>query len=143
MFIVHKPFGVTGGIFELTSGALIQLGIGPAVLAGLDELGGCIGVGGDTILTTAVGMTVGTIAGSFIASIVAGEFKIRIARVPMRYIQSFVGGLVMGYGSGLAIGCTIGSFFSAIPSLSLSGWLFGMSLTLGSFIGTKIIRRMI
>jgi len=36
----------------------------------------------------------------------------------------------MGLGSGLAIGCTIGAFFSSIASLSLSGWLFGAALAM-------------
>ena len=60
---------------------------------------------------------------------------------PVRLCQSFGGGLFMGYGAGLAIGCTLGSFFSAIPSMSLSGWLFGLSLAIGAFFGTKIISR--
>ena len=41
----------------------------------------------------------------------------------------------MGYGATLSLGCTIGAFFSSIPSLSLSGWVFGISLGIGSFIG--------
>jgi hypothetical protein len=56
-------------------------------------------------------------------------------------VQSFVGGSLMGYGAGIGIGCTIGAFFSAIPSLALSGWLFGVALLIGAGIGTQIIRR--
>ena len=47
----------------------------------------------------------------------------------------------MGYGAGIGIGCTIGAFFSAIPSLALSGWVFGLALLIGAGIGTQIIRR--
>ncbi|MBN32895.1 MAG: hypothetical protein CL906_03100 [Dehalococcoidia bacterium] len=77
----------------------------------------------------------------FLASSLAGEFKIRIPKEKLRFFQSIFGGVFMGYGAGLAIGCTLGSFFSAIPSMSLSGWLFGLSLAGGAFIGTKVIRR--
>ena len=143
MFIVKKPFGVTGGIFELTNTALVETGIGPQVLKGLDDLGGCIGSGGETLLTAGIAMTFGTVVGSVIGSTASGEFKLRIPPTPVRYLQGIGGGIFMGYGSGLAIGCTIGALFSSIPSLSLSGWVFGLSLTLGSFIGTKIIKRMI
>ncbi len=143
MFIVKKPFGVTGGIFELTNTALVETGIGPQVLKGLDDLGGCVGSGGETLLTAGIAMTFGTIVGSVIGSTASGEFKLRIPPTPIRYLQGIGGGIFMGYGSGLAIGCTIGALFSSIPSLSLSGWVFGLSLTLGSFIGTKIIKRMI
>jgi hypothetical protein len=68
------------------------------------------------------------------------EFKIRTPKEPKRYIQSLSGGVLMGYSASLGIGCTIGAFFSAIPSFSLSGWLFGLSLGIGAFVGTKIIR---
>ena len=47
---------------------------------------------------------------------------------------------MMGFSASLGIGCTIGAFFSAISSLSLYGWVFGISLFGGSFIGTKIIK---
>ena len=143
MFIVKKPFGVTGGIFELTNTALVETGIGPQVLKGLDDLGGCVGSGGETLLTAGIAMTFGTVVGSVICSTASGEFKLRIPPTPIRYLQGIGGGIFMGYGSGLAIGCTIGALFSSIPSLSLSGWVFGLSLTLGSFIGTKIIKKMI
>ena len=68
------------------------------------------------------------------------EFKIRTPKEPKRYLQSLCGGVLMGYSASLGIGCTIGAFFSAIPSFSLSGWLFGISLGLGAYLGTKLIK---
>ena len=59
----------------------------------------------------------------------------------MRYVQSLGGGVIMGYGSGIGMGCTIGAFFSAIPSLAVNGWVFGASLALGAWIGTLLIQR--
>jgi uncharacterized membrane protein YedE/YeeE len=47
----------------------------------------------------------------------------------------------MGYGSGLAMGCTIGAFFSGIPSLAVNGWVFAIFLGGGAWIGTQLIRR--
>ena len=93
------------------------------------------------IFSNSFAATYGIIPGSFLASKLSGEFKIRMPKNPVRLFQSFGGGLFMGYGAGLAIGCTLGSFFSAIPSMSLSGWLFGLSLAIGAFFGTKIISR--
>ena len=43
----------------------------------------------------------------------------------------WAGGTVMGYGAGLAVGCTTGAFFSSIASLSVSGWVFGFALAVG------------
>lgn len=47
----------------------------------------------------------------------------------------------MGYGAGLASGCTIGAFFSAVPSLGLNGFLFGGAVALGAFWGVQAIKR--
>ena len=143
MFTVKKPFGVTGGIFDWTNGAIISTGIGPEILKGLDQIGGCIGGTHDSIFTTAFAMTVGTVFGSLIASTASGEFKLRFPPTPVRYLQGFAGGIIMGYGAGLALGCTIGALFSAIPSLSLSGWVFAIALSFGAFMGTKIVERLI
>ncbi|MCL4545374.1 MAG: YeeE/YedE family protein [Chloroflexi bacterium] len=48
----------------------------------------------------------------------------------------------MGSGAGLAAGCTIGAFFSAIPSLGLNGWIFGLGLLTGAAGGVQVIRRL-
>ncbi|RIK36992.1 MAG: hypothetical protein DCC57_21985 [Chloroflexi bacterium] len=83
----------------------------------------------------------GMVFGSFIAALYAGEFKIRLPRQKTRYLQAAGGGVVMGYGAGLAMGCTIGAFFSAIPSLAVNGWVFALCLTAGAWIGAKVIER--
>ncbi len=86
-------------------------------------------------------LVVGMFVGSFAAAMGAGEFKIRVPKQPARYAQSLGGGVMMGYGSGIGMGCTIGAFFSAIPSLAVNGWVFGGFLAIGAWIGTHIIRR--
>jgi hypothetical protein len=86
-------------------------------------------------------LNLGIIAGAFIAASWASEFKLRIPKQPMRYVQSIGGGVLMGYGAGLALGCTVGAFFSAIPSLALNGWVFAGALTVGAYAGVKILHR--
>ena len=142
LLVVSKPFGVTGELFSSANDILRILGLEPAV-KGLSELGGCVAnaASNSNYFSNSFASTYGIIPGSFLASKLSGEFKIRMPKNPVRLVQSFGGGLLMGYGAGLAIGCTLGSFFSAIPSMSLSGWLFGLSLDIGAFFGTKIISR--
>jgi uncharacterized membrane protein YedE/YeeE len=48
----------------------------------------------------------------------------------------------MGYGAGLASGCSVGAFFSAIPSLGVNGLLFGLAMALGAFGGVKLVTRL-
>jgi uncharacterized membrane protein YedE/YeeE len=83
----------------------------------------------------------GMVFGSFVAALFSGEFKIRLPRQKTRYYQSVGGGVIMGYGAGLAMGCTIGAFFSSIPSLGLNGWVFALFLAIGAWVGTQIIQR--
>ena len=42
--------------------------------------------------------------GSFAAALLAGEFKVRVPRQPVRFVQSLGGGVIMGYGAGLGLG---------------------------------------
>ncbi|MDQ7821133.1 MAG: YeeE/YedE thiosulfate transporter family protein, partial [Armatimonadota bacterium] len=73
--------------------------------------------------------------------LLAHEFKVRVPRSPVRYAQSLGGGVLMGYGAGLALGCTVGAFFSAIPSLALNGWVFAASLAAGAWVGVRVLER--
>ena len=87
-------------------------------------------------------MNGGIIVGSFTAAVLAREFRLRIPRQPKRYLQSAAGGVVMGYGAGLGIGCTLGAFYSAIPSLALNGWVYAIAMAVGALAGSQIIRRL-
>ena len=142
-FAISNQIYMTANQFGCSANEIIKLtGFEPST-KGLSELGGCVAnaAANSNYFSNSFAATYGIIPGSFLASKLSGEFKIRMPKNPIRLFQSFGGGLFMGYGAGLAIGCTLGSFFSAIPSMSLSGWLFGLSLAIGAFFGTKIISR--
>jgi hypothetical protein len=87
-------------------------------------------------------LNLGIIAGAFTAASLASEFKLRVPKQPLRYVQSIGGGILMGYGAGLALGCTVGAFFSAIPSLALNGWVFAGALAIGAYVGVKVLNRL-
>ena len=87
-------------------------------------------------------LNIGIVVGAFTAAVLAREFRLRVPRQPKRYVQSLGGGLIMGYGAGLGLGCTLGAFYSAIPSLALNGWVYGLAMAGGALIGTRIIRRL-
>jgi hypothetical protein len=142
MYSIHMPFGVTGELQRWTNGLLGLAGVGPPVPLGLSDLGGCAARADETgVFGHTFSVTVGLLVGALVAALLAKEFKIRYPRSAVRYVQSLGGGLLMGLGAGLAIGCTIGSFFSAIPSLSVAGWLFGAALAGGAYLGVLTIRR--
>ena len=142
LFITSHPWGFTGEISRWAIGITNWLGVGPGELAGAAALPGCsLDFGDGGILHHMFFLVWGMVFGSFIAALFAREFKIRIPRQKKRYWQAGGGGIVMGYGAGIAMGCTIGAFFSAIPSLALNGWVFAVFLAMGAWIGVQIIQR--
>jgi uncharacterized membrane protein YedE/YeeE len=136
------PLGVTGELMRASQLGLGWTGVDIPILDGLSTLGGCTGQSGEPgLLAHTFAITVGLLPGALIGALFAGEFKLRFPTQKRRYIQSIGGGVLMGYAAGLAVGCTIGAFFSAVPSLSLSGWVFGLALAAGAFTGTQVIKR--
>ena len=143
LFIRFHPLGVVGEISRWSTTITTGLGFPELELTGMEGLGACAQVLTDgTWITHGLFLNVGIVLGAAASSVFSGEFKIRVPRSPVRYIQSLVGGGIMGYGAGLGLGCTLGAFFSAVPSLALNGWVYAIGLTIGAFIGVKIIKRL-
>ncbi|MDO8531158.1 MAG: YeeE/YedE family protein [Dehalococcoidia bacterium] len=139
-YLFERPVGVVNEVGRWSEGVLNLIGLPPPAHAG--GVGPCaVTDASPTLLTWGLMINGGIILGSFAASVLAGEFRLRVPRQARRYGQSFGGGILMGYGAGLAAGCTLGGFFSAIPSLGLNGWFFGASLAVGALIGIQVIRR--
>lgn len=82
---------------------------------------------------------IGIVLGASLSALLANQFRIKKIKSLKQFLVAAVGGLLMGYGSGIASGCNIGAFYSAIASLSLSGWIFGIGLFVGSYFGAKLI----
>jgi uncharacterized membrane protein YedE/YeeE len=142
LFIRYRPLGVVGEISRWSSDLAGQFGAGVGTLKGLDGLAGCVPRAPEGMwFTEAFMLNGGIVMGAFAAAVLSQEFKLRVPRQPRRYLQSLGGGVVMGYGAGLGLGCTIGAFFSAIPSLALNGWVYAASLAVGAYVGVVIIRR--
>lgn len=141
-FLVETPLGVTGELSAWADRAAGVIGLAAGPLLGADALAGCnLAVGSGGVINPTTLLDAGLIFGALLAALVAREFKVRLPRQKRRYVQSFAGGSLMGYGAGIGVGCTIGAFFSAIPSLGISGWVFGLALLAGAGIGTQVIKR--
>jgi uncharacterized membrane protein YedE/YeeE len=141
-FLVDTPLGVTGELAAWADRAAGLVGLAAPALLGADTLAGCnLAIGSGGLINPTTLLDGGLVLGAMVAALAAREFKVRLPRQRRRYVQSFAGGSLMGYGAGIGVGCTIGAFFSAIPSLGLSGWVFGVALLAGAGLGTQIIRR--
>jgi hypothetical protein len=79
-------------------------------------------------------LNVGLLLGALSAALLAREFAVRVAP-PGELLKGLVGGLLMGIGAMLSLGCNIGGFFSALSAFSLSGFAMMIGLLLGAYLG--------
>jgi uncharacterized membrane protein YedE/YeeE len=83
-------------------------------------------------------LSVMMIAGALGAALMSKEFAIRVAPTG-ELVKGLVGGLLMGVGAVLGLGCTIGGFYSSWPALSAAGLVFLPALVVGVFLGVKYL----
>ena len=83
-------------------------------------------------------MDFGIIIGAIIAASTSGKFAPVWHINKLAIFTAIVGGLLLGFGARLSYGCNIGSYFSAIISGSVHGWLWLISAFLGSYLGVYI-----
>lgn len=83
-------------------------------------------------------MNLGLVLGAFLAAGLAGRFApvFRIGFRPL--LAAVLGGLMLGYGARMALGCNISAFFSGVASGSLHGWLWIAAALPGSWLGIRL-----
>jgi uncharacterized protein len=93
-----------------------------------------------SILADAASVTdIGAVLGALIAAALSGGFALRNG-LPLRQLAlPLIGGIIMGFGARLSVGCNIGAFFSGIMSGSLHGWIWGAFALLGSWLAIRLM----
>ncbi|MBJ7577056.1 YeeE/YedE family protein [Devosia sp. MC532] len=133
------PLGVTAELGSLARTAGTAGGIVPSSLFGLDTLRGCATIIKETLLSNNGLFVLGIIGGSFITSFIAGQFQPRRLK-GSDVTRGLVGGLLLGWGSMTALGCTVGVLLSGIQAGSLSGWVFLVFMCLGILLTWRLAR---
>ncbi|HEY6006550.1 MAG TPA: YeeE/YedE thiosulfate transporter family protein [Anaeromyxobacter sp.] len=83
----------------------------------------------------------GIVVGALLAALLANQFRIKRLKSRRQVIAAILGGLLMGIGARFAFGCNIGDLFTAVPNLSLHGWVFLVSIFAGAAAGSKLLVR--
>lgn len=83
-------------------------------------------------------LVIGIILGAFIAALIAGEFKIRWPGWGLLG-QTFVGGLLMGFGAVTSGGCNVTHILSGLPQLGIGSLLATISIVLGAWVTAYLI----
>jgi uncharacterized membrane protein YedE/YeeE len=89
----------------------------------------------------------GLFLGALAAALFSGNFRFRIDRgsgmgVGMRLITAVAGGIVIGFSSRLARGCTSGVALSGGAQLAIGGWVFVIAMFVSGFIAAAFFRRL-
>jgi uncharacterized protein len=132
-----EPLGVTSQLSSATRTALDRHDVLPATLHGLDStLAGCVALVVETV-TTNGWLVIGIVAGSFAAAL-PGR-RVSLERLSLADAGSaFVGGVLLGWGAIIGLGCTVGVWLSGTQALAISGWVFGLAVVAGLAVGFRL-----
>jgi len=81
-------------------------------------------------------MSIALFFGAAVMALLHNEFKFKTPTLETA-IWAIIGGALMGIGSRLGLGCNVGAFFVRVSQGDPSGWLFGIGMIAGAYIGVK------
>ena len=81
-------------------------------------------------------MSLALIGGAAVMALLSNEFRFKKPTLELA-TWALIGGALMGIGSRLGLGCNVGAFFVRVSQGDPSGWLFGLGMIGGAFIGVK------
>jgi uncharacterized membrane protein YedE/YeeE len=131
-----EPLGVTRQISTTTRTTMENRGIGPEVINGIDRMAGCIAVVSDAI-TNNGWLILGIVVASFAAALSGNRFKLS-KLTPRNTFTALLGGILLGWGSMISLGCTIGVLLSGTQAFAISGWVFFAFAFLGVWVGLRL-----
>lgn len=131
------PLGVTAELGSIARTAGAGLPGFPLRLEGLDGFRGCATVVKETLLSRNGVFVLALVAGAFAAALPAGDFQPRLPAL-RESLRLFTGGLFMGWGAMVALGCTVGVLLSGIMAAAVSGWVFLVVCLLGLWLGWRL-----
>jgi len=88
------------------------------------------------LLNPVLWMSIALVGGACVMALLNNEFKLKWPSLEIATWAIF-GGILMGIGARIGLGCNIGAFFVTVANGDPSGWLFGLGMTLGGYGGVK------
>ena len=85
-----------------------------------------------------IAIVLGIIAGSFLYAVFTRTFAIETFTDKQDMINHLGGGLLMGFGGVLALGCTVGQAISGISTLALGSFIAAFSIVVGSALTMRV-----
>ncbi len=91
-----------------------------------------------TVLTVGIMVVLGVIVGSFIWSLISRRFRVEWFVSKGDFFNHVIGGVLMGMGGVLSMGCTFGQGITGMSTLALSAPITMGAIVLGSAMTMKI-----
>ena len=85
-----------------------------------------------------IAAVLGMIAGSFVYAMMSGSFRIETFGTRAEMVSHLAGGLLMGFGGVLALGCTIGQGVTGVSTLAAGSLIAVAGIIFGSVITMKV-----
>jgi len=91
-----------------------------------------------TFMTFGVVSVIGVILGSLLWSLINRRFRVEWFASFKDFATHIIGGILMGFGGVLGLGCTIGQGITGISTMALGSFLVFISIVFGSALTMKI-----
>ncbi|MCA8967034.1 MAG: YeeE/YedE family protein, partial [Planctomycetes bacterium] len=88
-----------------------------------------------------IGLVVGVFAGSLVASVAGGEFRLQGFDTRLRMPRYLVGAGLMGFGGMLAGGCAVGSGVTGGSVFALTAWVALLAMWLSAGVTDRLVER--
>ncbi|MFO7536316.1 MAG: YeeE/YedE thiosulfate transporter family protein [Kiritimatiellia bacterium] len=143
--ILGTGLGASGGIARCA--AWLEHGVAPGHVEKSAYFGGWFGPGAPSVLAYyLVAMAVGILLGAFISAWGSGRVAAAVERGPTmsrrgRLVFALVGGILVGFASRLARGCTSGQALSGTAMLFTGSVVFLVCLFIGGYGAAWFFRR--
>jgi uncharacterized protein len=130
LFMISSPWGSSGGLLNWGQNLFSGIGLSleksaPAGVTALFEYKYAL-------------LSITMLIGALGSALLGKEFAIRVAPGGELF-KGLFGGILMGIGCILAMGCTIGGFFSGWAALSGGALIFVVGLVIGVFFAVKYL----
>lgn len=143
--LVGNGVGASGTFARIA--AWFGMEVAPAATQANGYLGGMVANGHNPFASWIVVEVIGVAIGALLAAASAGRFKIRVDTgagkigVAPRLALALLGGVLAGFGSRLAAGCTSGVGLSGTAMLGINGFIFLIAFFLVGLGLSALLRR--
>ena len=131
-----EPLGVTRQLSTTARTVLSDRGYLPETLEGLDVMKGCIAVISSTV-TNNGWLIIGIVFASLAAALAGNRFSWQSITVKNGF-TALIGGVLLGWSSMIALGCTVGVLLSGTQAFAVSGWVFFATVFIGTVASIKL-----